>query len=123
MNKAKSVIAIGATLLGCVTSAGVAGADPSPMSDPRAPLPAATCSDYGSVIVTADKLKVRAGKGTNYDVLKTVSKNDKLSCYPVETGGKYTACGLTNANGWIPIDFRGDIGWDGYVASACVKDA
>ncbi|MFE9750561.1 SH3 domain-containing protein [Saccharothrix saharensis] len=123
MNKAKSVIAVGATLLGCVTFGGVAGAAPNPPSDRQAPLPAATCSDYGSVIVTADTLRIRAGKGTNYDILKTVKKGDKLSCYPVETGGRYSACGVTNANGWIPIDFRGDISWDGYVASACVKDA
>ncbi|TQM78447.1 hypothetical protein FHX81_0716 [Saccharothrix saharensis] len=123
MNKAKSVIAVGATLLGCVTFGGVAGAAPNPSSDRQAPLPAATCSGYGSVIVTADKLRIRSGKGTNYSTLKTVSKNDKLSCYPVESGGKYTACGATNATGWIPVDFRDDISWDGYVASACVKDA
>lgn len=120
MNKAMSVIAVGATLLGLVTSGGVAGAAPVP--DRQAPLPAATCSGYGSVVVTADKLRIRSGKGTNYSTLKTVSKNDKLSCYPVESGGKYTACGATNATGWIPVDFRDDISIDGYVAAACVKD-
>jgi hypothetical protein len=120
MNKAKSVIAVGATLLGFVTSGGVAGA--APVTDRQAPLPAATCSGYGSVVVTADRLKIRAGKGTNFDTLKTVSKNDKLSCYPVESGGKYTACGATNGTGWIPVDFKDDISIDGYVAAACVKD-
>ncbi|MFD0205189.1 MULTISPECIES: hypothetical protein [Saccharothrix] len=120
MNKVKSVIAIGAALFGCVTFGGVAGAEP--VSDRQAPRPAATCADYDYVRVTTNKLNVRAGKGTNYDILKTVYRDDKLSCYPVETGGRYTACGTSNANGWIPIDFRGDVGIDGYVASTCVAD-
>lgn len=122
MNKAKSVIAVGATLFGWLTFGGVAGAAQDPGSDRQAPRPAATCST-GWVEVDTDRLNVRSGPGTNYGVIDTVYRGDLLACGWLEAGGRYSACGVTNANGWIAVDLENDGAIDGFVASTCVVDA
>lgn len=122
MNKAKSVIAVGATLFGCLALGGAAWAAPAAESDRQAPRPAATCNT-GWVEVNTERLYVRSGPGTNYGIIATVYRGDLLACGWLEAGGRYTACGVTNANGWIAVDLQNDGAIDGFVASTCVVDA
>ncbi|CCH31711.1 SH3 domain-containing protein [Actinosynnema sp. NPDC047251] len=128
MNKTLSAITLATTLFGCATLGGVAGADPAPAAGLQSPadrtsIAAARCAGYGWVISNTDGLHVRSGPGTNYDILVTVNRGHRLSCFPVVAGGRYTACGTTDANGWIPVDRDGNARIDGYVASTCVRDA
>jgi hypothetical protein len=119
MRQSIAALAVGAAATLTLIGGGVA-ANAAPAAVASTP---ATCSATGSgdVIVTTSTLTVRTGPGTNYAVQPpSVHGGDVLFCHPVRAGGRYTACGHSNANGWIPV-YRGSIGW-GYVASACVSD-
>lgn len=50
------------------------------------------------------------------------SKGDQFNCEKggLYVGGRYTACGVTNGNGWIKILFRDGITMFTY--QACLKD-
>lgn len=120
MRKSIAALAVGAALSATALVGSVADAAPAA---PAAPASApATCptSGSGDVIVTTTTLTVRTGPGTNYAAqAPSVHGGDVLFCYPVRTGGRYTACGHSNANGWIKIYRTQGFG---YVASACVAD-
>ncbi|WP_043723183.1 hypothetical protein [Kutzneria sp. 744] len=114
MRKSIAALAVGAAICATALAGGVA--DAAPASTP------ATCptSGSGDVRVVTTNLTVRTGPGTNYAAqAPMVHGGDVLRCYPVRTGGRYTACGKTNANGWIEIYRQAGFG---YVASACVSD-
>lgn len=106
--------AVAATVLGGVTN--VSAASASTLSTP------ARCASAGFAWTNA-KLAVRSGPGTTYPIVIWVQPGDLVSCYPVVVGGKYGACGYTNANGWIPVDVIGDARIDGYLPSTCLTDA
>ncbi|MFC0545263.1 hypothetical protein [Kutzneria chonburiensis] len=120
MRPSIAALAVGAAAA-LISIGGGAVAEAAPAAPASTP---ATCPSSGSgdVIVTTTTLTVRTGPGTNYAAQgAAVHGGDVLFCSPVRAGGRYTACGHSNANGWIPV-YRGSrIGW-GYIASTCVSD-
>jgi hypothetical protein len=121
MRTSIATLSVGAALSVTALIGSVADASPAAPAAPASTPATCPSSGSGDLIVTTTTLTVRTGPGTNYAAqVASVHGGDMLFCHPVRTGGRYTACGHSNADGWIPV-YRGGIGW-GYVASACVSD-
>jgi hypothetical protein len=118
MRKSIAALTVGAALSAIALVGSVADAAPAvtPTSAP------ATCaiSGSGDVIVTTITLAVRMGPGTDYAAQPlAIHGGAVLFCRPAQAGGRYTACGHSDVNGWIEIYRKQGFG---YVPSACVTD-
>ncbi|MFI2761899.1 hypothetical protein ACH5A3_24015 [Streptomyces echinatus] len=76
----------------------------------------------GEVVAVAS-VNVRTEPKTTAPVLERVAARDWRYCYfdSVKLGGRYDACGHTNANGWIHILSKVDNRW-GWSAMTCWND-
>ena len=72
--------------------------------------------------INTSAVNVYTGAGTDYRVVKTVYRGDHVSCWPIIVGHAYALCGVTSANGWLPVDVTGDAVRDGYIPSVCTTD-
>lgn len=125
MKKLLAAGAVGAALLAGAAAPGMASATTTheAASSQATILIGGRCENYGTVRVNTSAVYVYAGPGTSYPPIATEVRGTYLSCYPIRVGDPYRLCGTTTpANGWIPVDIMGDIGWDGYVPSTCVTD-
>ena len=77
----------------------------------------------GWVISLAYNLPVRKYPKHNADLLLTAQKGDHLFCLTgkYSLGDRYTACGVSNANGWLYIDTNSSKGI-GYAYMTCLAD-
>lgn len=81
----------------------------------------ATCTD-GTVTATVNNLQLRNLPRVDSTATATLRTGVTYGCQSLVLGGRYTACGQTNGNGWIPVDIDRDGFRDGYAASACLRD-
>ncbi|WP_052744804.1 hypothetical protein [Micromonospora sp. HK10] len=77
----------------------------------------------GWVISLADRLPIRKYPKHDADVLLSAQKGDHLFCLTgkYSLGDRYTACGVSNANGWLYIDTNSSKGI-GYAYMTCLAD-
>src|SRR5690242_13252139 len=122
MKKLYAAIAVGATLLGGVFTAGSATATTAETASPQTVLVGGRCADYGTVRVNTSAVYVYTGAGTEYRRVKVLYRGDHVSCWPIIVGNVYHLCFDGPANGWIPVDINYDAVRDGYVPSTCVTD-
>ncbi|MEV5762956.1 hypothetical protein AB0L34_00035 [Micromonospora sp. NPDC052213] len=75
----------------------------------------------GRIESIAANLPIRWEPFTDSPAFTTAQKGYQYNCIPntYALGGRYTACGVSNANGWIIIDFPDRVG---YTYMTCVKD-
>jgi hypothetical protein len=121
----RSAVASAAVAVATAGMLVTAGAEAGAMPEGASRLPApAQCASYGWVVVTAGSLSMFSGPGLNYPTVGPVlHAGHRLSCFPVEAhGSRYSLCGYSSVNGWIPIDRDGDFVRDAYVPSVCVVD-
>ncbi len=129
-----ALLALGALGLTMAMPAAPAAAAPAAATDSSVTAlpPASTLSataDYsrkcasGYVISLAYNLPVRKYPKHNADVLLTAQKGDHLFCLTgkYSLGDRYTACGVSNANGWLYIDTNSSKGI-GYAYMTCLAD-
>ncbi|NKI42558.1 hypothetical protein [Streptomyces physcomitrii] len=76
-----------------------------------------TACDDGKA-TAAENVAIRTGTSTGASLVTTALKGQTWGCYftYVLTGGRYTACGTTNGNGWFYVY---NANYSGYSASAC----
>ncbi|GAA3779975.1 hypothetical protein GCM10022225_80280 [Plantactinospora mayteni] len=93
----------------------------APDSAPRA-VHTRGCTSSGLVISKAANLPIRYAPNIGSTVFFVVQKNDVLPCWdspPVTVDGRYTACGVSQANGWIEVYTGND--W-GFTYQTCLLD-
>lgn len=83
--------------------------------------PAISYCDSGTgKVIALETVSVRATPSTTASLVHTSSKGSVSSCLAGYTlGGRYTACGHTNANGWLYVY---GTGWEGWSAMTCWAD-
>jgi hypothetical protein len=82
----------------------------------------ATCSGPSHWVVSqANNLRFYSQKSITSPWGTVVQRGDEFFCDTMELGGRYTACGVSNGNGWIMVrDY--DYNRKAYVYQACVAD-
>lgn len=87
----------------------------------------ASCSTY-RIESTAANLAIRYAPDTTSSAITVAQKGYRYCVWNSPNGyvlgGRYTACGVSNGNGWIEIPFWRPDGSAllGYTYQACVKD-
>jgi hypothetical protein len=108
-------------LWSAVAALGLALATPATAAI-AAPAPYGNCST-SIVQSVASNLPIRTSANISAPVVDIVQRGDLLNCHQqsVILGGRYTACGVTQANGWVAVWYlNGDwMGW-GYTYMTCV---
>ena len=59
--------------------------------------------DFSTGLVTASKLNVRSGPGTDYDIIGSVFKGEKLELYRIY--GNWSDCYWGNSGGFVDLDY------------------
>ncbi len=70
----------------------------------------------------ADRLPIRTAPRHTAALITTANKGDQYNCLrdAYSLGDRYSACGVSNANGWLIIVFNdGRLGW---TYMTCLKD-
>jgi hypothetical protein len=76
----------------------------------------------GRVSSLADRLPIRTAPYHSASLISTAYKGYQYNCWVdhYSLGDRYTACGVSNANGWLIIVFNdGRLGW---TYMTCLKD-
>jgi hypothetical protein len=92
-------------------------------ASPALAAPYATCSGSGVVRSIANNLPIRAWHSITSARLDTLQRGDYLDCLSgaVSLGDRYDACGVSRANGWLPVRVAdGPTGWTYWT---CLVDA
>ncbi|MEU4565718.1 hypothetical protein [Micromonospora sp. NPDC023956] len=81
-----------------------------------------TSCPTGWVVSDANNLPVRTSPSTTASLIEWGQSGWLYECYPntYYLGDRYTACGVTNANGWIAVWVPGT-GW-GFTYMTCLDD-
>ncbi len=92
---------------------------------PASPASAASYSTHcatGRVESIASNLPIRTGPFTDAELITTAQRGYQYNCYQniYWLGDRYTACGVSGANGWIEIKFND--GMSGFAYMTCLKD-
>ncbi|HEU4407289.1 MAG TPA: hypothetical protein VFS43_18620 [Polyangiaceae bacterium] len=94
----------------------------SSVSDASATAAYSTHCATGRIASIANNLPIRWEPFVDSPPFTTAQKGYQYNCVQnsYALGDRYTACGVSNANGWILIDFGG--GDIGFTYMTCVKD-
>jgi sarcosine oxidase gamma subunit len=89
----------------------------SPVSAAAAPAvtPALATCTTGFVDATAG-VDVYSGPDS-FRIIDTITVRFRYDCFGFELGRRYTACGVSDGNGWIQV--TGDMGKTGFAPQAC----
>ncbi|MGW5349052.1 hypothetical protein ACWERV_00850 [Streptomyces sp. NPDC004031] len=74
----------------------------------------------GRVVSTAANLPIKSSPTLTAGTITTAQVGDQFNCLTYTTGDRYTACGHSNANGWLVIYFNS--GQRGYSYETCWDD-
>ncbi|MDQ7904108.1 hypothetical protein RB614_06170 [Phytohabitans sp. ZYX-F-186] len=78
--------------------------------------------DTGRVAVTATSVNIRVAPRVDAPVLTQGRSGGQYNCIGYALGDRYTACGVSNGNGWLVIPFGNPVEYYGFAVQACFRD-
>lgn len=76
----------------------------------------------GRVQVAATSVNIRAAARTDAPILTVGNNGSQYNCIGYVLGDRYSACGVSNGNGWLMIPFGSPVQYYGFAVQACFKD-
>ncbi|WFE66005.1 hypothetical protein [Micromonospora sp. WMMD714] len=76
----------------------------------------------GRIQVTATSVNIRVRPEVDAPLVTVGEKGRQYNCIGYALGDRYTACGVSNGNGWLVIPFGNPVQKYGYSVQACFKD-
>ncbi|WP_431906293.1 hypothetical protein [Micromonospora carbonacea] len=76
----------------------------------------------GRIAVTATSVNIRVAPEVDAPTLTQGQNGYQYDCIGYTLGDRYTACGVSNGNGWLVIPFGRPVSYYGYAVQACFRD-